>query len=898
VIGETRGHFNITARIGAGGMGEVYRATDTRLKRDVAIKVLPEEVARDPERLARFQREAELLASLNHPHIAAIHGLEEVAGTPLLVLELIEGADLSERLKQGPIPPDEVVEIARQIAEALEEAHERGIVHRDLKPANIKLTPDGKVKVLDFGLAKAWAPDAISGGSGDLSRSPTLAYSGTHAGVILGTAAYMSPEQARGKAVDRRADIWAFGVVLYEMLVGGTLFGGETATDIIASVVKEQPDWEKLPEDTPRVLRSLLRRCLVKDPRQRLRDIGDARLELDLAQSGRSEEPEPAPSAAAAGTPTTRWRRIAPWAFAAVLAVGAVGLAALLALRRPPEAPVVRFEVPAPEGGSFQLNPARPGPVRVSPDGTMLAFSAVVGTEGTRLLVRRLDEPEARVLPGTDGAQYPFWSPDSRHIAFFAEGKLKRVGASGGPPLTLCDAGDGKGGSWGSQGVIVFAPSFDSTIRRIPETGGEPEPVTTFDEDRNDDSHRHPRFLPDGRHFLYVARHASGASEGQAIVVGSTDGMVPRELLRSPAAVEYAAGHLFFLRDQTLMGQAFDLDRRELSGEAFPIADPVTLVAAGTAHAVFSVSPGGVMAWQEGGGPGAGEKLVWRDREGAELETLGDPAPYLGVRLSPDGEHAIVSIADTQLGTTDLWVYDVKRGLRSRFTFDDAEDDSPAWSPDGDRVAFASNRRGQFDVYVKSLGGPGEEELLYESEEEAYPSEWHPDGSVLALWVRSRETSWDIWVLPLDGERTPGPFLETPFIEGGAAFSPDGRWLAYFSDESGRFEVYVRPFRGPGRQWQVSSEGGAWPHWTRGGREIVYHGLDGRVVAAPVEVRGDSLIIGAVEALFETRPAGPEVLFDVTTDGRRFLNRELVAEQTDPRPLSVLVSWPAALERR
>jgi Tol biopolymer transport system component len=600
----------------------------------------------------------------------------------------------------------------------------------------------------------------------------------------------------------------------------------------------------------------------------------------------------------AAGEPTRPERWVAPWIVAGVLAAGVVALGAFLALKPPPETPVVRFDTPAPEGGSFQLNPARPGPARVSPDGRMLAFSAVIGAEGTRLLVRRLDEAEARVLPGTDGAQYPFWSPDSRHLAFFADGKLKRVEASGGPPLNLCDARDGKGGSWGSQGVIVFAPSFDTTIHRVPETGGNPEPVTTFDEDRSDDSHRHPRFLPDGRHFLYLARHAGGAGEGQAIVVGSTDGGAPRDLLRTPAAVEYAAGHLFFLRDQTLMGQAFDPERIELSGDAFPVADPVTLIATGTAHAVFSVSPSGVMAWQEGGGPGVGEKLVWRDRKGAELGVLGDPAPYFDVRLSPDGEHAVVTIPDTRLGTADLWVYEIARGLRSRFTFDDGEDSSPAWSPEGDQIAFSSNRRGQYDLYLKALGGATEEELLYESDAEVYPAEWHPNGSVLSIWKRSQGTGWDIWMLPLDGEREPRPFLETPFVEGGARFSPDGRWVAYYSNESGTYEVYVRPFPGPGRQWQISAGGGAWPHWTRGGREIVYQGEDGDMMAAPVEVRGDTLLVGAVEPMFATRPPGPEVHFDATADGERFLVRELVSEQAAPQPLSVLVNWPATLDRR
>ncbi len=771
-------------------------------------------------------------------------------------------------------------------------------MHRDLKPANIKLTPEGKVKVLDFGLAKAWALDPVSGGSSDLSRSPTMAYSGTHAGVILGTAAYMSPEQARGKTVDRRADIWAFGVVLYEMLVGGALFGGETVTDVIASVVKEQPDWEKLPADTPRVLRSLLRRCLVKDPRQRLRDIGDARLEIEQALSGREEAPEAGPPPAGAVEPTSRWRRIAPWVLAAVLGLGGAALGVFLVLGRPPETPVVRFDIVPPEGVRLALTSTSPGPVRVSPDGRMLAYTAFAGAGGQRLFVRALDEADPRALPGTEGAQYPFWSPDSRQIGFFADRKLKRVEAAGGPPLSLCEAEDGKGGSWGSEGVIVFAPSFDQPIHRVPETGGEAKPVTVFDKTRKDDSHRHPRFLPDGRHLIYLARYPDGAQEGQAIVVGSIDGGEGKVLLHSPAAVEYAGGHLFFLRDRTLMAQPFDPDRLELQGEARPIVDPVTFLATGTAHAVFSASSGGVLAWQSGEAGQRQQRLVWRDRAGTETGTAGEPADFGVVMLSPRGDYAAASLYDERSGRQDLWVYEVARGLGSRFTFDDAEDGAPVWSPEGDRIAFSSNRSGTFDIYVKSVGGASEETLLYASDAEKSPSGWHPDGDVLAFDQRGEETGWDIWTLNLTGEPQAQPFLQTPFLEYGAAFSPDGRWVLYGSNESGEFQVYVRAWPGPGRQWQVSTAPASWPRWSRGGKEIVYEAMDGALLAAPVEVRGESLVVGTPVELFKGPGPSTANCFDLSSDGQRVLLFEPVEKPKAAPPLSVLVNWPATLERR
>jgi Tol biopolymer transport system component/tRNA A-37 threonylcarbamoyl transferase component Bud32 len=867
-------------------MGEVYRATDTKLGRDVAIKVLPNEVGQDPERLARFRREAHLLATLNHPHVAAIYGLEETAAAPFLVLELVGGEDLGERLKRGPLPVDEALDTARQIAEALEEAHDHGIVHRDLKPANVKITPDGNVKVLDFGLAKAWAGEGDEGSLSDLSRSPTLAHSGTQAGVILGTAAYMSPEQARGKKVDKRADVWALGVVLYEMLVGTPLFAGETVTDVIAAVVTREPDWTTLPEGTPgRVLR-LLERCLRKDRRRRLPDAGAARLELSEVLEGGADLP-------AEGTRREPGRgRTVAWALGLAAALVA-GLTLGVLLERPSlDEGVLAFEVDPPEGTSFYLHPERPGAVRVSPDGRMLAFTAE--REGQyRLYVRPLSTTVARALPGTEGAQYPFWSPDSRSLGFFSGGKLRkiRVGGGGGPPVALCDATEVKGASWGSEGVIVFAPSFNTPIYRVPEGGGEATPVTELDAERKDDSHRHPRFLPDGRHFLYLAR-VSGGNRASAVVVASIDGGEEKVLLRSPAAAEYASGHLLFLRELTLMAQPFDPDRLELTGEAFPVAEGVHVPAAGTAIGVFSASQTGVLAYESGGAV-AGLHLVWRDREGDEIGVLGDEARYWDVRVSPGADLALVLIADAAGGNSDAWIYEIARNLRTRLTFTEADEWMAAWSPDGTSVFFGSSRGSAYDLYRKTVAGADPEELLYETDRPKIPTSVSPDGRLLLFSEQDAETSWDLWVLPLDhDEARPYPLLQGPFDEVAGMFSPDGRWVAYRSNESGRNEIYIVPFPGPGRKWQVSTEGGLWAEWRADGKEIFYQTTGGDVAALTVEARGEGLAFGAPRRLFPLEAQETDFHFSPTPDGQRFLTIEAVAGQTE-QPITVVVNWTA-----
>ncbi len=899
--GTRIGQYEVTGPLGAGGMGEVWRATDSKLGREVALKVLPEEFASDPDRFARFEREAKVLASLNHPNIAHLYALESVSDTKtgtepinFLVMELVEGEDLSDRISRGALPLDEAIAMARQMTEALEAAHEQGIVHRDLKPANIKITGDGAVKVLDFGLAKAW--DAEHNDQ-SLSLSPTLTAHATAAGVILGTAAYMAPEQAAGIAADRRADIWAFGVVLWEMLTGHKLFEGETVSHVLASVLKDEPDLDALPASVPARLRELVERCLRKKPRQRLQSIGDARILLEeYSADPEAFHNEPALGHEVATAEPSSARRWVPAALAtaAALALGLMGGAALF--RGAEESATIRFQVPAPEGRGFQLDSTRPGPAVVSPDGTALAFSAW-DTDGTvRIFIRELDEVVARPLSGTDDAQYPFWSPDSQSIGFFAGGKLKKVNASGGQPLTLCDAPDGKGGSWGPDGVILFAPGPYDSIHRVSQLGGEPAAVTTFDSERGDDSHRHPRWLPDGKRFLYLARFPEGAQEGQAIMAASLENGDDRLLVRSPAAAEFASGHLLYLMENTLMAQPFDPVSLEFKGDPVPVADSVAVMSTATAQGVFSASETGVLAFQSGT-LSWDQVLRWRDREGKTLEAIGEPARFWDtVELSPTGDTAAVRIRDDDGDNLDLWIVELDRRLRTRFTFDPAEDNDPVFSPDGSQLTWATYEGDGSTLSRKAIGGSGEGEPLATFENPVWPAAWHPGSEILMLSRRVQETplNIDLATVTVTAVDDPSPWQSSEFVEYGARFSPDGRWVVYGSNESDEWEVYVAPFPGPGRKWQVSTGGGGWPRWRGDGREIIYEDMTGTLVGIGVEPRGDGLAFSEPEQLFQHKVSQGRS-WDVTSDGQRFLLVE-PEENQDPQPITVVVNWPQAIE--
>jgi Tol biopolymer transport system component len=874
-------------------MGEVWRAEDEKLGREVAIKVLPGDVAEDSERLGRFEREAKVLASLNHPNIAHLYGLETAASdageTTFLVMELVEGEDLSERIKRGSIPIDQAIPIALQIAEALEAAHEQGIVHRDLKPANIKIRPDGTVKVLDFGLAKAWESEH---GDQSLSLSPTMTQHATAAGIILGTAGYMAPEQAAGQGADTRADVWSFGVVLWEMLTGSKLFDGETVSHVLAAVLTADPDLGVLPGETPPKLVELVGRCLRKKPKMRVQAMGDVRIALEEYLADPDAADVTAAAAHSEAPHAAGWRRWAPW-----VAAGMLGVAFVLSmlLQTPESKTVIKATIPPPEGREFDLRAAAPGPAVVSPDGQRLAYTAVDESGESRIYVRNLDATEAHALSGTEGAQFPFWAPDSRWLGFFTqpEDLLRKIDTTGGPPITLCPASNGKGGSWSPEGVIVFAPNAGSGIHRISSAGGESVEITTRDTERHN-SHRLPWFLPDGRHFLFTARGIN--NEDSAIMVGSLDGGEPQEVLRSTSQAAYTSGQLLFVRDNTLMTQEFDPESMALIEEALPVAEGV-LVIPGAALAVFGVSQNGVLAYQTGDAV-AETILEWRDRDGRPTGVLGDPALYRVATLSPDDRYAIAQIVDPEGGAYDLWIYEIERNIRTRFTFDANGDVAPVWSPDGATVYFASNRGGNFSVYRKPLSGVGEVELIHDFGSNSFPESSSPDGRYLSVLTTGERSGGDIHLIDLEDGNQATPFRVTEFNEGGTVISPDGRWIAYHSDESGDFEVFVTTFPVAGRKWQISADNGVYPEWRADGREIVYSDFGGNLVAVQVDGSGDTFDVGASETLFlieAPEQGGPH--YTTSADAERFLVVPGVTQQADTL-LHLVVNWPVQMEAR
>jgi serine/threonine protein kinase len=852
LIGQTLAHYRITAALGAGGMGEVYRATDTKLGRNVALKVLPPEVAQDPERLGRFEREARLLGALNHPNVAAIHGLEEVGSTRFLVLELVDGEDLSERLKRGAIAVEEATGIALQIAQALEAAHEKGIVHRDLKPANVKLTPDGQVKVLDFGLAKAWTGEGAASGSSsslDLSQSPTLVHSGTQAGVILGTAAYMSPEQARGKTVDKRADVWAFGVVLFEMLTGQRLFTGETVSDILAAVLKEEPPWGKLPPGLPVNVRRVLRRCLRKQPRDRFHDIADVRLELAEAP-----ETEASPSE---GAPRSPWpRRALPWALALV----AAGVATWLGLRSSDERSSPRTVVASilpPPGAEFLTERG----LALSPDGRDLVFAARDEQGATELWLRRLDDPAARKLAGTEEGGAPFWSPDGRHVGFFASGTLKRIELQTGlveNVVGLPTDGGGGSGAWGPDGEIVFG-DWGSALNRVAARGGAPvevSPAETTPVER-----AWPTFLPGGKRFLYLWRDYGDSKPLRELRASSLDGGLDRDVLSLNSNALYSSsGYLAWWQDGNLRAQRFDPERLAASGEPRVIAAGVEFDPSSGLGA-FSLS-GTTLVYREGG-LRLGEELVRVARSGEELGPVGPPGNYYHPRLSPDGSRVAVDRSD-ETNRGDIWVYEVERGTGTRLSAAPEDESSPNWSPDGSRIAFwaALGERNLIRVLASGDAGPAEEFPIDGFRPRL--TDWSV-GDVLFV-----ERGGDIWAGTL-AEGSFKPFVETPFTEKSAVASADGRLVAYDSDETGRPEVYVRTFPDSGKRWRVSTDGGRTPVWRRDGGEIYFVDANERITAVTVSPSPGDLRLGRPRALFHAELKQSERAQFDTLDGETFL---------------------------
>ncbi len=876
--GDRLGPYEILCRIGAGGMGEVWKARDTRLGREVAIKVSAEKFN------DRFEREARAVATLNHPNICTLHDVGALPdGLGYLVMELIEGPTLAERIKadrtqERPLPLSDALAIAEQIAAALDAAHQKGIVHRDLKPANIKVSENGNVKVLDFGLALVVVAPGVapaSAGDPDPSNSPTITEL-TRPGMILGTAAYMSPEQARGKPVDKRADIWAFGVVLYEMVTGKSLFKGEDLSDTLAAVIKHEPDLTAAPPE----VRKLLQSCLEKDPNKRLRDIGDWSKLLD----------PPSPMRELGANPGRN-----KWLWPGVAAMLALALAALALLhfREKPPAPAapVRFQIQGPENTA--LSPI----FNVSPDGRKLAFVA-----GGRLWVYFMESGESRDLAP---AAPPFWSADSRFLGYPFENKVKKIEATGGPPQTVADySGGWRGGAWNQDDVIVFGTG-SSGLLRAPASGGLPVQITALDPARQELAHWKPSFLPDGRHFVYLSSSADGAKS--AIYLGSVEAKPEQQSLKPLVTSRFAPvyapsadpnfGYLLFLLESTLMAQPFDNRRLELRGEATPVAERVAVSGSGAPYGAFAASTNGVLVFQHG--PSSDRQLTWYDREGKVLGTAGDPGDYQDLWLSPDGTH--VALIKRSGQAANIWLLDLSRETNTRFTFGSAIDASLAWSPDGSRIVFSSNRDGGYNLYQEPVSGVQDAEVLLKSSEPKYVTSWSRDGRFLLYTVVSPKTKGDIWLLPLDRDKKPVPFLITEFNEQSASFSPDGHWVAYQSDESGRVEVYVRSFslnstgtavEGRGK-WQISNEPGDEPTWRSDGRGLYYYRSSDRKIMAVEIATSPVFRAGKPQPLGLALPQGAK--WDAAADGKRFL--VAAAKESKPEPYTVVLNWQSSLKK-
>jgi serine/threonine protein kinase len=865
-VGDKLGPYEILAPIGKGGMGEVWRARDTRLNRNVAVKFTQSQFS------DRFQREANAIASLNHANICTLHDV----GPNYLVMELIEGPTLADRVKEGPIPLDESLAIAKQIADALEAAHEKGIVHRDLKPGNIKIRPDGSVKVLDFGLAKCGAAESTV-----THDSPTLMQSPTEVGVILGTAAYMAPEQARGKTVDKRADIWSFGVVLYEMLTGKKLFEGEDLTETLASVVKSEPNLTPAPLN----VRRLLAKCLEKDPKKRLRDIGDWKELLD------SEHVVAVPL-------ESRFERRLWIATAATLALALAVVSFSHFREKPPATPAVSFEIPPPPGTEvlgFSL----------SPDGLKLVLNVQNREGASSLWLRQLDSVEMRELPGTNGAKFhPAWSPDSQSVAFLTDGGVKKAAISGGAPQMLAANPGAAGLSWGSRDIIVFGilTSGAFTLSRVSAAGGDVTAVTGVDPKIGELGNGLPFFLPDGKHFLYYP--ATQKPEKQAVYIGSVDlkpdAQAATRLLQSPAHAMYASapgsrtGYLFFLRDEALMAQPFNPDSLQLEGKPMQITDHVARIGA---RSEFAVSNTGVLSYVRA--QSSLRQLTWYNRQGKALEHVGEPAMRDELSLSPDGTHVAEGRSSGD-GIRDwtVWQLDLTRGVSSRLTFEYSRANSAVWSPDGKQIVYAASGGRSEEIYLKAADGGAQGQVLFHPGGAPWPMDWSRDGRFLLYRQHGNDTGSDLWFVPMQGDHKPMPYLVTPFSEGQAQFSPDGHFVVYTSNETGTEEVYVRPFpRSNSGKWRISSKGGNEPRWRRDGNELFYFGPDNTLYSVSVARKGDTFQPGTPRPLFSAPITGGAGIgtddlwrWDISNDGQRFLINT-PAENDATMPVTVLLNW-------
>ncbi len=883
--GTRLGPYEITGKLGEGGMGEVYRATDTKLDRQVAIKVLPAAFTEDPERLARFEREAKVLAQLHHPNIASIFGLEESNGIRALVMELVEGQTLAQRLEGGALSVDESLAIARQIAEALEEAHEKGIVHRDLKPANINVMVDGKIKVLDFGLAKALDPGGSPGSTSSasasqLARSPTLTHAATQMGMILGTAAYMAPEQAAGAAVDRRADIWSFGVVLFEMLSGRRLFDGESVSHVLAAVLKDTPDFSLLPAETPGRIVNLLRRCLRRKPRERLQAIGDARVVIEEVLADPRGDDKDVPVVA-------RGSKM-PWVVAAAGIAATVVFAALWlgAGGSQKSSRALQAALVAPEGQAFGDTFA------LSPDGSRIVFEAFDQKTGARSLwLRALDRGEAKRLAPADGGEMPFWSPDGAHLGFFAEGKLTRLDPQGGPAQVLCEAPTPRGGAWGEDGRIVFTAAFRTGLSIVPAAGGAPATLTTLDESRHEKSHRFPVFLPGGKSILFLAQTAEGGAKNDESAIEALElssGKRTRLISVNSSALFDPGGNVLFFRDGTLFAQRFDPGSLKLSGDPVPIASPVSFTQ--NEQMLATVSGDGTLVFREGT-RGTFSSLAWLDRNGVGTQVIRDRELFSNIALAHDGKRLAYTVNSAGQGATDLWIHDLARDSASRLTFDEGSEEYPVWSSDDRFLYYSNDLRNDGTIYRRSSDGTGSAVEVASTENGLWPLAVSGDGQWLVVGAVSSQSGQDILRFDL-ATKAITPLIVTSSNDQYPALTRDDRFLAYASEQSGRFEIYVRALGGGSGTWQISKEGGLYPHWRADGRELFYFSRPDTVMVVDVEP-GPAPRFSAPREMFRH----PMENFDVTPDGQRIVALR-PADSDLAKPLVVVTNWRQRMTAR